>query len=74
MLHNTDKKYLTYAEIDNASKPVYIITVGDLQIESQIKLGRLLTDDEIEEVRDKLEWGIGTSLDIVYDAAFKEMG
>ncbi len=52
---------------------VFAITVEDLQYEANEKIGRELTDDEIQIVKKGLEWGIGETIGITYQAIFSEM-
>ena len=52
---------------------VFSITVEDLQIEAQEKIGRALNDEEILIARKGLESGILTSIDIIYNTIFFEM-
>ncbi|MCX6249245.1 MAG: hypothetical protein NTX61_00680 [Bacteroidetes bacterium] len=51
-------------------EPVFSITVEDLQIEAQEKIGRALTDEEILIAKKGLESGILTSIDIIYNTLF----
>jgi len=52
---------------------IFQITENDLQGEAMEKIGRKLTDDEIELTKVGLEWGLLSSIDIVYDTIFMEM-
>ncbi|MDD4683959.1 MAG: hypothetical protein PHD45_01845 [Bacteroidales bacterium] len=54
-------------------KIIYSIEIDDIQEESLIHLERKLSDDELEIVRKKLEWGINTSLPIIYDSIFDDI-
>jgi esterase/lipase len=58
---------------DNISEYVFAISLEDLQYEAKEKLGRELTDDEIEVAKKKLECGLLTGIDSVYGAIFDEM-
>jgi hypothetical protein len=40
-------------------KIIYKITVDDLQNEAIQRIGRQLTDDEIEIAKETFEWGLG---------------
>lgn len=51
---------------------LFSISVADVQLESMRILNRELSENEILDVKDGLEWGICTSLDIVYQAIFSE--
>jgi hypothetical protein len=60
-------------EIKNADI-IFAITVEDLQYEAKEKIGRKLTDEEIEIAKKGLEYGIGDiALDITYNTIFTEM-
>lgn len=47
------------------TKIIYSIEVEDIQEESMIHLNRYLNESEIEIIKNKLEWGINTSLPII---------
>lgn len=70
-LFNTD--LLSNIQENDFNKMIYAISLGNLQVEAIEKLGRKLTDDEIEIAKDGLSWGIGTGLDIIYNTIFTEM-
>jgi hypothetical protein len=53
---------------------IFLITKEDLQDEANNRIGRELTEEEIEIAKDGLEWGLHTcNLDIIYDTIFTEM-
>ena len=52
---------------------VFAITVDDLQNEANKKIGRKLTDDEINVAQKGLEFGLLTDIDTVYNTIFGEM-
>ena len=52
---------------------IFQITVKDLQYEAIEKIGRKLSDKEIEIAKDGLEWGLLTNIDTVYHTIFTEM-
>lgn len=52
---------------------LFRITGEDLQNEAMERIGRILTDDEIEIAKDGIEWGISNALDITYNTIFTEM-
>lgn len=52
---------------------IFAITKEDLQYEAIEKLGRTLTDEEIQTARKGLEFGLLTDIDAVYSAIFNEM-
>ena len=54
-------------------KPLFVITVADVQHWAEEKLGRRLTYEELQVVEDKLEWGLSEDIDMVYSAIFEEM-
>ncbi|MDR1341530.1 MAG: hypothetical protein LBK58_15995 [Prevotellaceae bacterium] len=49
---------------------VFAVTKEDLQFEAKEKIERELTDEEIEIVRKGLNWGLLTSIDVIYDTIF----
>ena len=51
---------------------LFSISVADVQLESMRILNRELNDDEILKAKDGLEWGLCTSIDLVYHAIFSE--
>ncbi len=55
------------------NKILFSITEEDMQIEAKEKIGRELTDDEIQIAKNGLEWGILTGIDIVYRTILLEM-
>jgi hypothetical protein len=54
-------------------RSIFSITVEDLQIEANERIGRDLTEEEILIAKKGLEWGLLTSLLFVYSAIFEEM-
>ncbi len=52
---------------------VFAITIEDLQNEANEKIGRELTDDEINVAQKGLEFGLLTDIDTVYNTIFGEM-
>jgi hypothetical protein len=53
---------------------IFQITEADLQYEAMERIGKKLTDDEIEVAIDGIEAGIGgLALDITYNTIFTEM-
>ncbi|MCH8942964.1 MAG: hypothetical protein IIA48_11075 [Bacteroidetes bacterium] len=55
------------------NKTLFSITVEDVQYEAKEKLGRKLTVEEIDIVKNGLEWGLLTGIDIVYNTIFEEL-
>ena len=52
---------------------LFVITVADVQHWAEEKLGRRLTDEELQIAKDKLEWGLSEDIDMVYNTIFEEM-
>jgi hypothetical protein len=53
---------------------IFAITLEDLQNEAMERVGRKLTDEEIDIAKNGLEWGLQTcNLDIIYNTIFTEM-
>jgi hypothetical protein len=59
--------------IEKADKPVFTITKGDIQLEAQRRLGRLLAHDDIDAIAGCLEWGVGESINITYTSALQDL-
>ena len=57
----------------NNSKVLFSISEDDIQIEAEEKIGRKLTDDEMQIAKKSLEYGILTGIDIVYKTIMLEM-
>lgn len=57
----------------NGNQMVFAITIDDLQTEAREKIGRELTDEEIDIAKKGLEFGILTSIDTIYTTIFTEM-
>ena len=54
-------------------KPLFFITVGDVQYWAEEKLGRKLTYEELQKAQKGLQWGLYEGIDVVYNAIFDEM-
>ena len=52
---------------------IFQITEADLQNEAMEKIGRKLTENEIEIAKKGLDWGLLTGIDAVYNTIFTEM-
>jgi hypothetical protein len=53
---------------------IFLVTEKDLQDEANNRIGRNLTDEEIEIAKDGFEWGLRTCiLDVTYNTIFTEM-
>jgi hypothetical protein len=72
-ISDSEKIQLLQTDSANADEIIFAIRRQDVQSEAINKLERLLTDMEISKIADCFEWGIGESLEIVYDTFFKEL-
>ena len=61
------------ADVAKVNNTVFSISVEDLQYEALEKLGRELSEDEIDIAKKGLEWGILTGIDSIYNTIFTEM-
>ena len=53
---------------------IFSITTEDLQNESLARIGRFLTDDEIDIAKKGIAWGVSDmALNITYNTIFTEM-
>jgi hypothetical protein len=52
---------------------IFSITIEDLQDKAMEKIGRKLTEEEIEIAKDGFEWGMDLAVDITYNTIFTEM-
>jgi hypothetical protein len=52
---------------------VFYISKADVQENALEKIGRELTDDEIDTAKKGLEWGLLTDIDMVYNSIFFDM-
>ncbi|MEK6828007.1 MAG: hypothetical protein AABX78_01535 [Nanoarchaeota archaeon] len=52
---------------------VFAITKEDLQYEAKERIGRELSEDEILDVKKRLEYGIGESIGIIYQTILTEI-
>ncbi len=57
----------------NEEDLLFYITKEDVQYEALEKIGRKLTEDELEFAKEGLEWGILESIWIIYNTVFYEM-
>jgi len=60
-------------ELINKEEPIFLITLEDIQNEALEKIGRTLTDEEVQVARKGLEFGLLTDIDTVYKTIFFEM-
>ena len=52
---------------------LFSISKEDIQFEALEKIGRTLTNEELEIAKKGLEWGLLTDIDSVYSAIFEGM-
>lgn len=57
---------------DDNEKPVFIVTVGDIQQESMRLIGRELTDEELYIAAKGIDWGLSFDIYTVFKAAIDE--
>lgn len=60
-------------EANDYEAAVFTITVADVQLEALRLIGRELTDEELDIVKDCIDWGLLTDIDTVYEAAIDEV-
>lgn len=60
-------------ETTEKNKLVFSITLEELQSEALEKIGRTLTDEEIQVARKGLEFGLYIDINTVYTTIFSEM-
>lgn len=60
-------------ETTEKNKLVFSITLEELQSKALEKIGRTLTDEEIQVARKGLEFGLYTDINSVYTTIFSEM-
>jgi hypothetical protein len=58
---------------EKSQEYVFAITLEDLQFEAQEKIGRELTEEEVEVAKKGLQFGLLTGIHIVYNTIFYEM-
>ena len=54
----------------NNSELVFAISLEELQFEAKERIGRELSEEEIEVAKKGLQYGLLTSIDVVYGALF----
>lgn len=52
---------------------VFYITKETIQYQAMRKIGRYLTEEELDIAKDGLEWGLMTDIDTVYNTILFEM-
>ncbi len=60
-------------ETINNEEVLFYISKETIQFEAMQKIGRYLTDEELDVAKDGLEWGLMTDIDIVYNTILFEM-
>lgn len=60
-------------ENNELNETIFAITIHDLQRNALEKIGRLLTDEEINISKKGLEYGLLTDIDTVYKTIFNEI-
>lgn len=54
-------------ETINKEELLFYITKETIQHETMMKIGRHLTEDELDIAKDGLDWGLMTDIDTVYN-------
>jgi hypothetical protein len=72
-LSESEKMQLLQTDSINANEIIFSIKRQDIQAETINKLGRLLTNMEIAKIADYFEWGIGESIETIYNTFFTEL-
>lgn len=57
----------------NTKEIIFAITIEDLQYKAKEKIGRKLSNEEIEVAKKGLDAGLLFDIDIVYDTIFSEL-
>lgn len=70
---NDEQKILLLANDTKCNDIVYAIQREDIQIESINRLHRILNDNEVEQVKELIDWGINESINNIYNTAFLEI-
>lgn len=60
-------------DVINRDELLFYITKETMQNEAMMKIGRHLTEDELNIVKDGLEWGLTTDIDTVYNTIMYDM-
>ena len=60
-------------ELINKEGILFYISKETIQCEALEKIGRYLTEDELEIAKEGLEWGLMTDIDSVYNTILFEM-
>jgi len=60
-------------ELIDKDEILFYISRETIQYEALEKIGRYLTEEELEIAKEGLEWGLMTDIDSVYNTIFFEM-
>lgn len=60
-------------ELIDKDEILFYISKETIQYEALEKIGRYLTEDELEIAKEGLEWGLMTDIDSVYNTIIFEM-
>lgn len=60
-------------ETINKEELLFYITKETMQYEAMQKIGRHLTEEELDIAKDGLDWGLMTDIDTVYNTILFEM-
>jgi hypothetical protein len=60
-------------ETINKEELLFYITKETIQNEAVMKIGRHLTEDELNIAKDGLDWGLMTDIDTVYNTIMFDM-
>ena len=60
-------------ETINKDDILFYISKETMQYEAMEKIGRSLTDEELDVARKGLDWGLMTDIETVYNAILSEM-
>jgi len=60
-------------ETINKDELLFYINKETIQDEAMQKIGRYLTEEELDIAKDGLEWGLMTDIDTVYNTILHEM-
>lgn len=69
----TELYFRLQAETISKKELLFYISKETVQHEAKQKIGRHLTEDELDIAKDGFDWGLMTGIDIVYDTILFEM-
>ena len=52
---------------------LFLITKDEIQEDVMNRFGRYLTDDELNDFKKGLEWGLLSGIDIIYNTIYSEI-